>query len=106
VADLAEHRITCANAGHPNPLVLHRENGIVDWLRTDRQRKPPLGMLDGMTYPSFDLPLVLLPDAVWTQFPYGLTMEGQYIIKNLVLIGAGLVLGGTVRGGRLRPEPD
>ena len=47
--------------------------------------------------PGTALPLVLLPDAVWTQFPYGLTLEGQYIIKNLVLIGAGLVLGGTVR---------
>jgi hypothetical protein len=28
---------------------------------------------------------------------YGLTLEGQYIVKNLVLIGAGLVLGGQVR---------
>lgn len=55
--------------------------------------------------PGTALPLVLLPDAVWTQFPYGLTLEGQYIVKNLVLIGAGLVLGGTVRGGRLEPEP-
>ena len=55
--------------------------------------------------PGTALPLVLLPEAVWTQFPYGLTLEGQYIVKNLVLIGAGLVLGGTVRGGRLEPEP-
>jgi uncharacterized membrane protein YkgB len=56
--------------------------------------------------PGTALPLVMLPEAVWTQFPYGLTLEGQYIIKNLVLIGAGLVLGGTVRGGRLEPEPE
>lgn len=56
--------------------------------------------------PGTALPLVVLPSAVWTQFPYGLTLEGQYIIKNLVLIGAGLVLGGTVRGGRLVPEPE
>jgi hypothetical protein len=35
-----------------------------------------------------------------------LTLEGQYIVKNLVLIGAGLVLGGTVRGGRIVSEPD
>ena len=55
--------------------------------------------------PGTALPLVVLPEAVWTHFPYGLTLEGQYIIKNLVLIGAGLVLGGTVRGGRLEPEP-
>ncbi|MEZ4593922.1 MAG: DoxX family membrane protein [Chloroflexota bacterium] len=56
--------------------------------------------------PGTALPLVVLPSAVWTQFPFGLTLEGQYIIKNLVLIGAGLVLGGTVRGGRLVPEPE
>ena len=51
--------------------------------------------------PGTALPLVVLPDVVWTHFPYGLTLEGQYIIKNLVLIGAGLVLGGTVRGGKI-----
>lgn len=56
--------------------------------------------------PGTALPLVFLPDAVWTAFPYGLTLEGQYIIKNLVLIGAGLVLGGMVRGGRIEPEPE
>lgn len=47
--------------------------------------------------PGTALPLFILPDVVWTAFPYGLTLEGQYIIKNLVLIGAGLVLGGQVR---------
>jgi uncharacterized membrane protein YkgB len=55
--------------------------------------------------PGTAMPLVLLPEVCWTAFPVGLTLEGQYIIKNLVLIGAGLVLGGTVRGGRLEPEP-
>lgn len=55
--------------------------------------------------PGTALPLVLLPEVTWTAFPYGLTMEGQYIIKNLALIGAALVLGGTVRGGRLEPDP-
>jgi uncharacterized membrane protein YphA (DoxX/SURF4 family) len=54
--------------------------------------------------PGTALPLVLLPEVVWTVFPCGLTIEGQYIVKNLVLIGAGLVIGGTVRGGRLIPE--
>ncbi|GAB4576403.1 MAG: DoxX family protein [Anaerolineae bacterium] len=52
------------------------------------------------------LPLVVLPSAVWKQFPFALTLEGQYIIKNLVLIGAGIVLGGTVRGGYLVSEPQ
>ena len=53
--------------------------------------------------PGTAMPLIILPDVVWNVFPYGLTLEGQYIIKNLVLIGAGLVLGGTVRGGKLLP---
>lgn len=56
--------------------------------------------------PGTALPLLLLPDVVWTQFPYGLTMEGQYIVKNLALIGSAIVLGGTVRGGRITPEPE
>jgi len=43
--------------------------------------------------PGTALPLIILPEKVWTIFPYGLTLEGQYIIKNLVLISAGLVLG-------------
>ena len=55
--------------------------------------------------PGTALPLLILPEVVWISFPFGLTLGGQYIIKNLVLIGAGLVLGGTVRGGRLEPEP-
>ena len=58
-----------------------------------------------MQMPGTALPLLLLPDVVWTVFPYGLTLEGQYIVKNLVLIGSGIVLGGTVRGGWLDPEP-
>ncbi len=55
--------------------------------------------------PGTALPLLILPEKVWTYFPYGLTIEGQYIIKNLVLIGAGLVLGATVRGGKILSEP-
>lgn len=51
-------------------------------------------------------PMVLRPDLVFTQFPFGLTLEGQYIIKNLVLISAALVIGATVRGGGLEAEPD
>jgi len=47
--------------------------------------------------PGTFLPIVLLPDVVFTVFPYGLTVEGQYIIKNLVIIGAALVIGSTVR---------
>ena len=47
------------------------------------------------------LPLVLLPEVVWTSFPLGLTLEGQYIIKNLVVIGAALVIGSRVEALRV-----
>jgi uncharacterized membrane protein YkgB len=52
------------------------------------------------------LPLVLLPETSWKSFPLVPTLEGQYIIKNLVIIGSALVLGATVRGGRLISEPE
>jgi len=51
-------------------------------------------------------PLFLFPDACFTHVPYAPTLEGQYIIKNVVLISAGIVIGATVRGGRLRAEAD
>lgn len=50
-------------------------------------------------------PTVLLPHRVFSVFPFALTLEGQYIVKNLVLIAAALVIGATVRGGRLIDEP-
>lgn len=45
------------------------------------------------------LPLVLLPAVTFQagHIPYAPTVEGQYIIKNLLIISAALVLGGTVR---------
>jgi uncharacterized membrane protein YphA (DoxX/SURF4 family) len=46
-------------------------------------------------------PLLLFPGELFTQFPYAPTLEGQYIIKNLVLVSAGIVIGATVRGGFL-----
>lgn len=50
-------------------------------------------------------PLVLFPAETWEHFPFAPTLEGQYIIKNAVLIAGAVVLGATVRGGRLEPEP-
>jgi uncharacterized membrane protein YkgB len=45
------------------------------------------------------MPLVVLPEVTFQagHFPYGPTLEGQYIIKNLMIISAALVVGGTVR---------
>ena len=43
------------------------------------------------------LPVFLFPDQVFNKMPYSLTIEGQYIIKNLVIMSAGIVIGSTVR---------
>jgi len=45
------------------------------------------------------LPLVILPQVTFQAgyIPYVPTLEGQYIIKNLIIISAALVIGGTVR---------
>ncbi len=51
-------------------------------------------------------PLFLFPAEAFTRFAYAPTLEGQYIIKNIVLVSAGIVIGATVRGGMLDPEPD
>lgn len=45
--------------------------------------------------PGTFLPLVLLPEICFTIVPFGLTLEGQYIVKNLVIIACALIIGGT-----------
>ncbi|MFO8087423.1 MAG: hypothetical protein R6T91_06410 [Bacteroidales bacterium] len=50
-------------------------------------------------------PVFIFPGEVFTQIPYGLTLEGQYIIKNAVVISAAIALGATVRGGRIVADP-
>lgn len=66
----------------------------------DRHRRAVTWMLIAHM-PGTALPLLLLPAHVWTRFPHQLTLEGQYIIKNLVLLAGGFVIGATVRGGSL-----
>jgi uncharacterized membrane protein YkgB len=51
--------------------------------------------------PGTMLPLIFFPAETFTALPYAPTLEGQYIIKNLVLVAAAIVIGATVRGGRL-----
>lgn len=45
------------------------------------------------------LPLVFFPDQTWIKL-FVPTLEGQYIIKNILIVSSGIVLGGTLR---LRP---
>lgn len=61
-------------------------------------------LLLALQMPGTFLPFVVLPELCFTTWPlaspvdlFGLTLEGQYIVKNLVLVSAALVVGGTVR---------
>jgi uncharacterized membrane protein YkgB len=44
-------------------------------------------------------PLFIFPHETFSSFPLVPTLEGQYIIKNIILISAGFVIGSTVRKG-------
>ena len=54
--------------------------------------------------PGTMMPLFLFPSETFAVFPYGPTLEGQYIVKNLVLVAAAIVVGATVRGGETGRE--
>jgi uncharacterized membrane protein YkgB len=56
--------------------------------------------------PGTMVPLILFPAETFRTFPYAPTLEGQYIIKNLVLVSAAIVIGATVRGGQLLARPS
>ena len=41
-------------------------------------------------------PLVLLPEQTWSTPPVAASLEGQYIFKNLITVGAALVINATL----------
>jgi len=51
-----------------------------------------------LQFPGTFMPLFTNPEDCFTVFPFGLTLEGQYIFKNLILICGGLVMIGSLHG--------
>ena len=43
--------------------------------------------------PGTALPFIILPEQTFASFPFVLTLEGQYIVKNLVLVAAAIAIG-------------
>lgn len=56
--------------------------------------------------PGTFLPLVLLPEVCFSVFPFGLTLEGQYIVKNLVIIGSAIVIGSNLTARNSTTAPS
>jgi uncharacterized membrane protein YphA (DoxX/SURF4 family) len=50
------------------------------------------------------VPLLLLPEQTWSLPPFAASLEGQYIFKNLVTIGAALVIN-AAEGCRKASKP-
>jgi uncharacterized membrane protein YkgB len=46
-------------------------------------------------------PLFLFTSELFRVFPIALTLEGQYIVKNLVIISAGILLGSKIRNNKV-----
>jgi len=46
--------------------------------------------------PGTFLPIFLAADKIFTHIPYGLTLEGQFVFKNLILVAVGFVLIGSL----------
>ena len=51
-------------------------------------------------------PLFLFPNEVFTSFPYAPTLEGQYIIKNIVIVAGAIVLGGKLSKTSNKQKPQ
>jgi uncharacterized membrane protein YkgB len=86
------------------PLLAAWETLIGLGLLSGRYLRATLALLF-LQMPGTVLPLFFFPRETFIAFPQAPTLEGQYIIKNLVLVAAALVVGATVRGGRLTARP-
>ena len=51
-------------------------------------------------------PLFIFSEDVFTLFPYAPTLTGQYIIKDIIIVAAAIVIGSTIRGGKIVADPE
>jgi putative oxidoreductase len=84
-------------------LVAALECAIGLGLITGRFLRPSLALL-GFQMIGAMSPLVLFPGELFSGPFYAPTLEGQYVLKDVVLISAGLVIGTTLQGGRLASD--
>jgi uncharacterized membrane protein YkgB len=107
--DLARRTIVTLTAGHvPSVVCLYClaiwECSIGLGLLSGRFLRVTLILLF-LQLPGTFLPLLFFPAETWKHFPYAPTLEGQYIIKNFVLIAAAIIVGSTMAGGKIIADP-
>jgi len=86
------------------PVLAAWECAIGLGLLTGRFLRATLVLLFAQMAGTF-LPLAFFPLETFKVVPLVPNLEGQYIIKNLVLVSAALVVGATARGGGLIADP-
>jgi len=57
VLDIANGRLSFANAGHPSPLLVHEATEEVEVLSANRKPGPALGLFNDAQYPTYELPV-------------------------------------------------
>ena len=90
-------------AGVSIVLVAIMECTIGLGLITGRFMRLPLLLL-GLQMIGAMLPLLLFPGELFGGPFHAPTLQGQYVLKDVVLVAAGLVIGATLHGGRTVTE--
>jgi putative oxidoreductase len=85
-------------------LVAMVETAIGFFLITGKYLRLGLALL-GVAMVGILSPLVLLPDELFAR-PYEPTLEGQYVLKDIVLLAAGLVVAASVKLGHSVTDRD
>ena len=86
-------------------LVAAMETAIGLCLVTGRYLRVGVGLL-GLAMIGVLSPLVLFPDLLFGRRFHAPTLEGQYVLKDLVLLGAALVVAAGAQGERIVAERD
>jgi putative oxidoreductase len=98
-ATFAELTFGLVPAGVGVYVVATLETAIGLSLLTGRLLRLGLALL-GVAMVGILAPLVLLPEALFRGAPYAPTLAGQYVLKDVVLLAAGLAVGASVLGRR------
>ncbi len=107
--DLAGRTIVRMSAGHVHPSVSMPvlacwECAIGLGFVTGSYVRCTLALLF-LQLPGTFMPLYFFPHETWKVAPWVPTLLGQYIIKNVALVCAGILIGATMRGGRIIADP-
>jgi serine phosphatase RsbU (regulator of sigma subunit) len=57
IVDTSQSRILYANAGHPNPLLLHRGRNVLEQINSNGSTGPALGLFDEAEYRTCECPI-------------------------------------------------